>query len=140
MEDKELVVPAPIGVSGEDVTTWALPEGAIARLERGGVGDKEFSPDGRYLAVATKIGLWWYEVATMSPVALWETERGMVSDIAFSPNGKWIAISNWDKVLKVCDIQRGVSIAQIELGDFGNSSEKTAYSCLFSRGALRYQY
>ncbi len=121
MEDKESVVPAPIGASGDDVTTWALPEGAIARLERGGVGAKEFSPDGHYLAVATKIGLWWYEVATMSPIALWETERGMISDIAFSPNGKWIAISNWDKVLKVWNIQRGVSIAQIELADFRDS-------------------
>ena len=121
MGDKNLVVPAPVDASGEDVTTWALPEGAIARLERGGVGDKKFSPDGHYLAVATKIGLWWYEVATMSPVALWETERGMVSDIAFSPNGKWIAISNWDKVLKVWDIQHGVRIAQIELSDFRDS-------------------
>ena len=121
MEAKKLIIPAPLGVSGEDVTTWALPEGAIARFERGGVGGKAFSPDGRYLAVATKIGLWWYKVATMSPIALWETERGMVSDIAFSPNGKWIAISNWDKVLKVCDIQRGVSIAQIELSDFRDS-------------------
>ena len=119
--EKKLGVPAPVGASGDDVTTWALPEGAIARLERGGVGDKAFSPDGRYLAVATKIGLWWYEVATMSPVALWETERGMVSNIAFSPNGKWIAVSNWDKVLKVWDVQRGVSIAQINLGDFGDS-------------------
>ena len=118
MENRKLTIPATIGAGGDDVTTWALPEGAIARLERGGVGDKEFSPDGRYLAVATKIGLWWYEVATMSPVALWETERGMVSDIAFSPNGTQIAISNWDKVLKVWDVQRGVSIAQIELTDF----------------------
>ena len=118
MENKELVVPAPVGASGDDVTTWALPEGAIARFERGGVGDKAFSPDGRYLAVATKIGLWWYELSTLSPIALWETERGMVSDIAFSPNGKWIAISHWDKVLKVWDVQRGVSIAQIELTDF----------------------
>ena len=121
MEYKKLVVPAPVGANGDDVTTWALPEGAIARLERGGVGGKAFSPDGRYLAVATKIGLWWYEVATMSPVALWETERGMLSDIAFSPNGKWIATSNWDKVLKVWDIQRGVSIAKIELSDFRDS-------------------
>lgn len=121
MEDKKLVIPAPVGADGDDLTTWALPEGAIARLERGGVGDKAFSPDGHYLAVATKIGLWWYEVATMSPVALWETERGMVSDIAFSPNGKWIAISNWDKVLKVWDVQRGISITEIELGDFRDS-------------------
>ncbi len=117
MKERNLVVPAPVGAEGDDVTTWGLPEGAIARLERGGVGDTAFSPDGRYLAVATKVGLWWYEVATVSPVALWETERGMVSDIAFSPNGKWMAISNWDKVLKVWDVQRGVSIAQIELTD-----------------------
>ena len=121
MENQKLTIPTPIGAGGDDVTTWALPEGAIARLERGGVGDKEFSPDRRYLAVATKIGLWWYEVATMSPIALWETERGMVYGIAFSPNGKWIAISNWDKVLKVWDIQRGVSIAQIELSNFRDS-------------------
>lgn len=99
MENRNSFAPAPLGVEGEDVTTWALPKGAIARFERGGVGDMAFSPDGRHLAVATKIGLWWYEVATMSPLALWEIERGMVSNIAFSPNGKWIAISNWDKVL-----------------------------------------
>ena len=117
MEDKKLVIPASIGADENDVTTWALPEGAIARFERGGVGDMAFSPDGHYLAVATKIGLWWYEVATMSPIALWETERGMVSDIAFSPNGKWIAIRNWDKILKVSDVQRGVNITQIELAD-----------------------
>ena len=121
MNDKKLGTPAPIGASRDDVTTWALPEGAIARLERGSVSAKKFSPDGRYLAVATKIGLWWYEVATMSPVALWETERGMISNIAFSPNGKWIAVSNWDKVLKIWDIQRGISIAQIELRDFRDS-------------------
>ena len=99
MENRNSFAPAPRSVKGEDVTTWSLPEGAIARLERGGVGGEAFSPDVHYLAVATKIGLWWYEVATMSPIVLWETERGMVSDIAFSPNGKWIAISNWDKVL-----------------------------------------
>ena len=117
MEGKKLIIPAPVSASGDDVTTWALPEGAIARLERGGVGDTAFSPDGHYLAVATKIGIWWYEIATMSPVALWETERGMISDIAFSPNGKWIAISNWDKVLKVWDVQRGIIITEIELMD-----------------------
>ena len=118
MENEKIQAATPLSPNDSDVATWALPEGAIARLERGCVCGTAFSPDGRYLAVATKIGLWWYEVATMSPVALWETERGMVSDIAFSPNGKWIAVSNWDKVLKVWDVQRGVSIAQIELTDF----------------------
>ena len=54
--------PNPQTVSEEtgmdtDVTTWALPEGAIARLGRGRVGPLEFSPDGKYLAVGTWVGL-----------------------------------------------------------------------------------
>ena len=34
-----------------DVTTWALPEGAIARLGRGRVDSLELSPDGTLLAI-----------------------------------------------------------------------------------------
>ena len=68
-----------------DVTTWSLPEGAIARMGRGRVGPLEFSPDGKYIVVGTWIGLWWYELATMKPVDLWETERGMISVLEFSP-------------------------------------------------------
>lgn len=117
MENKKLVIPAPVGVDGDDVTTWALPEGATARFDRGWLDSMAFSPDGHYLAVATKIGLWWYEVATMSPVAFWETERGVVCNLAFSPNGKWIATRGWDEVLKVWDVQRGVSITEIALVD-----------------------
>ena len=74
-----------------DVTTWALPEGAIARLGRGRIDAVELSPDGKYLAIGTWIGLWWYELPTMKPVALWETERGMVCALRFSPDGTLIA-------------------------------------------------
>ena len=73
--------------NNNDVTTWALPENAIARLGRGKVRDVAFSPDGTHLAVAIDIGLWWYELATMQPVELWETERRMVSATAFSGDG-----------------------------------------------------
>lgn len=50
-----------------DITTWALPEGAIARLGHGRVDSLELSPDGKYLAIGTWIGLWWYELPTMKP-------------------------------------------------------------------------
>ncbi len=70
MENKKIVVPAPMCTNDDDVTTWALPEGAIARLGQGLVEDLVFSPDGHYLAVGTRVGLWWYEVETMSPVSL----------------------------------------------------------------------
>ena len=92
-------------ISNTDVTTWALPERAIARLGRGIVGPLAFSPDGKYLAVGTKIGLWWYELATMQPVALWETERGMLSALKFSSDGALLATGNSDGGIKIWDVQ-----------------------------------
>ena len=101
MGNKTLVPSAPIETGKNDVTTWALPEGAIARLGRGREPDIAFSPDGQYLSIGNSLGLWLYDFETLSPIALWETERGMVFHIAFSPNGKWIAASNSDHILKV---------------------------------------
>ena len=124
MEEKKLVISAPVGASGDDVTTWALPEGAIARLGPGIVEALAFSSDGNYLAIGTRVGLWLYELETMSPVALWDTERGMVSKVAFSPDGKWIATGNWDEVLKVWDFEHSLCVAQMELGFWD--------SCVFS--------
>ena len=113
MEDKKLVIPAPVGAVGDDVTTWALPEGAIARLGQGLVETLAFSPDSQHLAIGTRVGLWLYEIETMSPVALWAMERG-VFGTTFSPDGKWIATSDWDNVIKVWDVQRGVCLTHIE--------------------------
>ena len=118
MENKKSVISPPIGVNGDDVTTWALPEGTIARLGRGREPDIVFSPDGQYLAIGNSLGLWLYNLETLSPVALWETERGMVGRVAFSPNGKWIAASNSDQILKVLDIQNGVCLTQVEMDDY----------------------
>ncbi|RKU13102.1 hypothetical protein C6503_16260 [Candidatus Poribacteria bacterium] len=100
-------------INNRDVTTWALPENAIARLGRGSVKDVAFSPDGMHLAAATDIGLWWYELATMQPVALWETERGMVSAVSFSHDGQWIATGNADGIVKVWTTQDQQCIMEI---------------------------
>ena len=113
MEDKKLIIPAPIGTSGDDVTTWALPEGAVARLGQGLVEALAFSPDGHYLAVGTRVGLWWYEVETMLPIALWGAEQG-VFVATFSPNGKWIATSDWENLIEVWDVQQGLRVTRIE--------------------------
>ncbi len=112
--------PAPFNVVPDDPTgkSWALPEGAIARLGKGyqspsGTREIALSPDEKYFAVGTRIGLWWYDVASMAPIALWETERGMISIVEISPDGKRIAIANWDCITKVRDIQSGECISQI---------------------------
>lgn len=97
-----------------DIVTTALPKNSIARFGRGSLGQMAFSPDGQYLAVGTWVGIWLYELATMTVSALWETERGMIGTLTFSPNGEWIAFSNSDYVLKVWNIQRG-TCTQIEV-------------------------
>ena len=113
--------PAPFNVVSGDPegTTWALPEGAIARLGKGinlssGGPKLALPPGGKYFAVQTRIGLWWYEMSSRAPIALWETERGMISATDFSQNGEWIAIANSDGVIKVMDVQSGECLAQMK--------------------------
>ena len=108
--------PAAFNVVPEDTigTTWALPESAIARFGKGDVGDVKLSPDGTYFAVGTGMGLWWYDVSSMSPISLWETKKGLVYSVDFSHDGKWIIICTADDVIKMLDIRSGECIAQIE--------------------------
>ena len=110
--------------------SWVLPDGAISRLGHGPVMAMAVSPDGIYLAAATKIGLWWYELATMQPVALWETERGMLGAIAISPDGRLAATGNWDGVIKVWDIQESVCITKIVRPGVKNPHPGTAIQSL----------
>lgn len=99
-------------------TTWALPKGAIARLGKGYYQQREseigISPDGTYYVVGTRIGLWWYEMSSRTPIALWETERGLISAVNFSQDGNWIAIGNWDRIIKIRNVQSGEYITEIE--------------------------
>ena len=43
MENRQSQNLAPVNANGDDVTTWALPEGAIARLGRGCEPNMTFS-------------------------------------------------------------------------------------------------
>ena len=108
--------PAPFNVVPDDPEgiTWALPERAIARLGKGDFRGVKPSPNGTYFAVATGMGLWWYEMSSKPPIALWETERGMISAVDFSQDGEWIAIANYDGIIKVVDIQSGECLAQMK--------------------------
>ena len=112
--------PAPLNVIPDDPTgkTWALPEGAIARFGKGshekmGSSWIALSPDYSYFAVGTRLGIWWYDIATMTPIALWDTNEGMISAIDISPDGKLIAIANWNGIIKIMDVKSGNLITQI---------------------------
>ena len=120
MKNKEPLTSTLHSVEDEDVTTWALPEGAIARLGRGSVRDIAFSPNGQYLAVASAIGLWLYEFPTLSPIALWDTERGMTDSVVFSPDSRRIVTHTFVEDVKVWDIESGICTRQIEVPNRGD--------------------
>ena len=114
-------------------TTWALPKGAIARLGKGfqpfqDGSEIAISPDQAYFVVGTGVGLWWYDVSLMSPIALWETERGLISAVDLSPDGKWIVTANWDGVVKILDVQSGECVAQMKRSDEHNIYKHIAFS------------
>ncbi len=109
--------PAALNVIASDPigNTWALPQDAIARFGKGDQESAKLSPDGRYLAVGTGVGLWWYDTTSMLPISLWEMERGLISSIDFSHNGRQIVIRNWDNIIKVMEVQSAECIYEMEM-------------------------
>ena len=116
MKNKHSAAAALPDIDGDDVTTWTLPEGAIARLGRGRNNDVAFSPDGQYFAVGTSIGFWLYELPTLSPIALLDTARG-TSAIGFSADSRRVVTYTFVENLKVWDVQSGTCVTQIEIPD-----------------------
>lgn len=94
-------------------TKLELPANVIDRLGQDLVEDLVFSADSQHLAVATRAGLWWYSLASMSPPALWETEQDRVSTLSCSADGRWFASGNLNGILKLWDIQSGVCVRQL---------------------------
>ena len=121
-------VPAQLNVVAKDPSgnTWALPEGAIVRFGKGNVGDVKLLPNNKYFAVGTGMGIWWYDVSSMSPISLWEPHKGNISSFDFSHDGKWIVTHTRIRTIKVMDIQSGECVMQIDdhdaYGDLACSS------------------
>jgi WD40 repeat protein len=127
MKHQRSPLPSPSENSNKSVSTWALPEGAIHRIGEGKIHDIAFTADGDALVCGTAIGVWWYDLSTLSPIAVWETERGVVSTLAFSGCGDRLAVGNYDAIVKVLDVPSGVCITEIkrpqnrQFGWVGNS-------------------
>ena len=87
-------------VPQDDIRTWHLRDSAIARLGKGSIsgGDLalDLSKDGRYLAVATDIGVWIHDVATSRAVAL--LPAASVGSVSFSPDGETLASTGWGEI------------------------------------------
>lgn len=73
------------------------PEGALARLGRGQLSAMAFSPDGRYLAVGTYVGIYLFDEVSFAEVWAYATE-GQVFSLAFSPDGGTLAAGVGDQL------------------------------------------
>ena len=92
----------------QDNTQVGLPEGAIARLGKGGINIMRFSPDGTRLAVGTDIGVWVYNVEEEAEPALFTGHTGHVNALAFSQDGKMLASGGFNNpIIQLWDVNTG---------------------------------
>ncbi len=93
-------------VLAQDNTQVGLPDGAIARLGKGGINVMRFSPDGTRLAVGTDVGLWLYDVPDGKATALFTDSLGRVNALAFSDDGKILASGgNGNPTIQLWDLE-----------------------------------
>ncbi len=83
----------------QDYTQFGLPEGAIARLGKGKLGEIHFSPDGSRLAISSSIGIWFYDPQTGEELGLMRYTNGVPPfAFAYSSDGNTIASASTNKM------------------------------------------
>ncbi len=120
----------PISTSfAQDNTQVGLPEGAIARLGKGGINIMRFSPDGTRLVVGTDVGVWVYDVLDGKETALFTEHTGQVNALVFSPNGKILASGGFaNPIIQLWDLDIGKKLSKITLTQKTDSVVFLAFS------------
>lgn len=102
----------------QDNTKVGLPEGAIARLGKGGINIMQFSPDGTLLAVGTDVGVWLYDVPSGKETALFTGYTGRIDSLDFSHDGNMLASGGFaNRIIQIWDPRTGNKLNTIELID-----------------------
>jgi len=101
-----LILNVPMS-SAQDSTQWHLPEDTLAQLGNGSIEVIVYSPDGSRLAAAAGLGIWIYDAATGTELALLTGHIDVVNSIAFSPDGSTLGSGSEDNTVRLWDVATG---------------------------------
>ena len=107
--------------TAQDNPQIGLPEGVIARIGKGSLGEIHFSPDGSKLAISTSIGIWFHDPQTGKALEL--LRRSHITrpyTFAYAPDGKTIASTSWGKPKQA----NGRGISAVEVWDAATGEDK----------------
>ena len=95
-------------IFAQDPSRWHLPEGAKARLGKGGIHEMQYSPDGTRLAVASPIGIWLYDTEAYQEIALLTGHTSWINSDPPSARmaGRW-QVGSWDNTVRLWDALTG---------------------------------
>ncbi len=103
----------------QDKTQAGLPEGAIARIGKGGINIMRFSPDGAHLAVGTDVGVWIYDVKTGKGTPLIISNSMQFNTLAFSKDGKLLATEGlFGPTIQLWDFNKRSKLSTLQLPQF----------------------
>ena len=113
----------------QDNTKIGLPEGAIARLGKGGINLMRFSPDGTRLIVGTDVGVWVYDVPDGKETLLFTEHIGQVNALAFSTDGKILASGGFNNpIIQLWDLETGNKLSTLTLTEKYNAIAALAFA------------
>ena len=108
----------PVAELDGDYRTWHLPPAATVRLGKGALGPSDravaLSADGRYVGVASNIGVWLYEATSSRALALLPA-AGNVWSVAFSAGGI-LAAGSIGGTVELIDAATGSRVGTLRQG------------------------
>ncbi len=117
-----LVLPLLSDAHPSSLADAALPDGAAARLGVGRLtGNLAFSPDGRWLAEGTSVGVVLRDTESMAPVSLFGHCANAVA-VAFSADGELLASGFEDQSIRLWNVATGREVRTL----IGHTEEVTS--------------